>query len=350
MAEGWKNMTLQQHTAKTADPHNEDIDLTEFQQPSAGRSIWQLANTLIPYFTLLVAAFWLTHISYWLVVPAVALAALFLIRLFIIFHDCGHGSFFASTKANDIVGTIAGFLTFTPYYYWHKAHAKHHATSANLDKRGYGDVWTMTVEEFQAASRKERIQYRLYRNPAVMFILGPLFILLITNRIVRRKANRRERWSVYYTNIAVVLMAVGMCLIPGVGWRGLLFVQLPILYFGTMLGIWLFYVQHQFEGVYWAREPEWDFEAASLEGGSFYALPTILHWFTGNIGYHHIHHLSSRIPNYYLPKCHKQFERLAAIPPVGIRRSLKSFTYRLWDEAENRLVGFRRARVKQTSN
>ncbi len=313
-------------------------ELSNFQRPSVGRSLWQLANTLIPYVVLMALSFYLLDYSFWLALPAIVIASGFLIRLFIIFHDCGHSAFFASSKLNGIVGHITGLLTWTPYYYWHRSHAKHHATSGNLDKRGFGDVWMMTVKEYMAAPLKTRIQYRLYRNPAVMFLLGPLFIILITHRVIRREANSRERWSVYLTNVAVLAMAVGVSLI--VGWKAYLLVQLLVLYLGTMAGIWLFYVQHQFEGVYWARQPEWDFVTASLDGGSFYALPKVLNWFTGNIGYHHVHHLNSRIPNYNLPKCHDKHELLATTPKIRLWPSFKSLTYRLWDEKENRLVGF----------
>jgi omega-6 fatty acid desaturase (delta-12 desaturase) len=313
-------------------------EISHLQHPTVGRSLWQLANTLVPYLALMALSFWAMEYSFWLALPSIVLASGFLIRLFIIFHDCGHGAFFASDRLNVIVGNFTGILTFTPYDYWHKSHAKHHATSGNLDKRGFGDVWMMTVKEYMEAPWKVRLQYRLYRNPGVMFLLGPLFIVLITHRVVRRKATTRERRSVYITNAAVLLMSIGVSLI--VGWKIYLVTQFLVLYIGTMAGIWLFYVQHQFEGVYWARQPEWDFVAASLDGGSFYALPKVLNWFTGNIGYHHVHHLNSRIPNYNLPKCHKKHELLAATPKIKLLPSLKSLTYRLWDEQENRLVGF----------
>jgi acyl-lipid omega-6 desaturase (Delta-12 desaturase) len=323
--------------------HQIPLDLSEYQRPSTGRSIWQLTNSLIPYIALMWFAIWAFDYSYWLSLPAIILATGFLIRLFIIFHDCGHGSFFANQKVNNAVGRFMGLLTFAPFTYWNKSHARHHATSANLDKRGHGDVWMMTIEEYRAAPWKEKVTYRLYRNPVVMFLLGPIFIIFISNRVVRRKVDIRERRSVYLSNLGILVFCGVMSYL--VGWKQFLFVQFPVVYLSTVIGVWLFYVQHQFEGVYWARQEEWDFQTASIDGGSFYALPRILHWFTGNIGYHHIHHLNSRIPNYYLPKAHRQAEPLLTVPGIGIRKSMKSLTYRLWDETQNRLVGFRRAKA-----
>ncbi|MBD3402579.1 fatty acid desaturase [candidate division GN15 bacterium] len=314
-------------------------ELSSFQRPSRGKSIWQLINSLVPYILLWILAYELLHVSFWLTVPVLIVAAGFMIRIFIIFHDCGHGSFFRSKKANDFWGVITGIITFTPYHYWRASHAKHHATSANLDKRGHGDVWMMTVEEYLEASRGERLKYRLYRNPLVMFLLGPLFILLITHRFVRRQATRRQKLSVHGTNLGILVMAAGLSLIMGV-WTYLL-IQFSILFLGIMAGVWLFYVQHQFEDVYWAREGEWDFVTASLDGGSYYKLPAVLRWFTGNIGYHHIHHLNSRIPNYNLPNCQRQLEHHeAATRSIGLLESLKALRYRLWDEERQQMISF----------
>ncbi len=312
--------------------------ISRYQRPSELRSYWQLANTLIPFAALWAIMAWTLTISFWLTLPLMMLSAGFLIRTFIIFHDCGHGSFFRSNRANDVVGYITGIITFTPYHYWRNSHAKHHATSANLDKRGYGDVWMMTVEEYRNSPRFERIKYRLYRNPVVMFLLGPLFLILVTHRMVRRDSSKAERWSVHGTNAGIAVIAVLMSL--AIGWKAYVIIQFSILYIGIMSGIWLFYVQHQFEGVYWARQPHWDFTAASLEGGSFYKLPRILHWFTGSIGYHHVHHLNSRIPNYNLSKCHEEVPILAKSPTIGFFASFKSLRFRLWDEKSERLISF----------
>ncbi len=319
-------------------------DLLKFQHPSIWKGVWQIANSYIPYMALWWLAIVSLHYSYWLTLPICLLAAGFMVRIFIIFHDCGHGSFFPSKKANDILGIISGVITFTPYHYWKSSHAKHHATSANLDKRGFGDVWMMTVEEYRKASHLKRWQYRLYRNPLVMFGLGPIFIFLITHRIVRRKSNFEERMSVYLTNVAIAIIALAM--IWGIGWKAYLMIQLPILFISLVAGIWLFYVQHQFEGVYWARAEEWNFMRASIQGGSYYRLPAILNWFSGNIGFHHVHHLNSRIPNYLLPKCHRQIPVFEKTPTIGFWSSFKSLRYRLWDERTQTLVGYRALRSK----
>jgi acyl-lipid omega-6 desaturase (Delta-12 desaturase) len=331
---------------RAADTHTSiKQQVSVFQHPSLGRSLWQLVDSVVPYVVLWGLAYWLMQYSYWLAIPAILLAAGFMVRIFIIFHDCGHGSFFKSPRANDIVGFITGVLTFTPYHYWRANHAKHHATSGNLDKRGWGDVWMMTVDEYRAAPRKLQLQYRLYRNPFVMLGLGPLFILLISHRFVRRQSSLSQKMSVYTTN--VVILAVAAALIWLMGFKAYLAIQLPILFVGLASGVWLFYVQHQFEGVYWKRNNEWDFDSASLEGGSFYNLPVVLRWFTGNIGYHHVHHLNSRIPNYNLPKCQKRIPELKAAPTIGLFSSFKSLTFRLWDERQNRLISFGQMKAMQ---
>lgn len=312
--------------------------LSAYQRPSRGRSIWQLCNTLIPLVALWVVAWWMLQFSFWLAVPFMILASGFTVRSFIIFHDCGHQAFFRSRRANDFWGRITGVLTFTPYYYWHASHARHHATSGNLDKRGFGDVWMMTLEEYKASSRSMRFRYRLYRHPIVMFLLGPFFITLMSHRLVRPGSSRRERNSVWLTNISVVLLAAVVSWL--IGWKAYLLIQCLTLFFALVAGVWLFYVQHQFEGVYWEREDDWDFVTASLEGGSFYHLPKVLAWFSGNIGYHHVHHLNPRIPNYNLPKCHHEIPKLQQIKPVRLITSLKSLRFRLWDEQRSRMVGF----------
>jgi omega-6 fatty acid desaturase (delta-12 desaturase) len=262
----------------------------------------------------------------------------FLVRIFIIFHDCGHGSFFKSRNANDILGFVTGVLTFTPYHHWRWEHAAHHATSGDLDRRGLGDIWTLTVQEYLESSRWQRFAYRLARNPIVLFVVAPLFLFMIKHRLPKAKASPRERHSVYWMNLAVLGMAAALSAIFGI--KAYLTIQLTILMVAGSTGFWLFYVQHQFEGVYWERGEEWDYTAAALQGSSFYKLPKILQWFTGNIGYHHIHHLSSRIPNYNLESCHKAHPLFQSVKPVTLFSSLKSFTFRLWDEQRRKLVGY----------
>jgi len=328
---------------------NVDLDILKrgidaFQHSSRARSIWQLANTLIPYVILWVLANWALGYSYFLALPFIILASGFMVRTFIIFHDCGHRSFFRSARANNFWGVITGILTFTPYYYWRKSHALHHATSGNLDRRGHGDVWTMTADEYRRSTRGTRLKYRLYRNPLVMFFLGPLLLMLINHRFPPAGASVREKRSVYGTNLGILLAALPVILV--IGLKAYLIIQFSILFIGLIGGIWLFYVQHQFENVYWAREKDWNFETASLKGASFYKMPKILNWFTGNIGYHHIHHLNPSIPNYNLPKCQRKVPVLDKIKTIKLFSSLKSLRYRLWDEESGRMVGFRQVRSR----
>jgi len=265
-------------------------------------------------------------------------AAGFLVRVFIIFHDCGHGSFFKSRRANDAWGFIAGVLTFTPYFHWRWEHALHHSTSGDLDRRGVGDVWTLTVQEYLESSRWKRFAYRLARNPFVLFVLAPLFLFVIRERFPSPGAPRRERNSVYLTNLAILGLAGTLSCIFGL--KAYLLLQLTITLVAGSAGIWLFYVQHQFEGVYWERGEEWDYAKAALQGSSFYKLPKILQWFSGNIGFHHIHHLSPRIPNYHLEKCHRAEPLFQTVQPITLFSSFKSFTFRLWDEQRRKLVGY----------
>jgi omega-6 fatty acid desaturase (delta-12 desaturase) len=270
------------------------------------------------------------------------LASGFLIRIFIIFHDCGHGSFFKSQLANDTVGFIAGVITFTPYYHWRWEHAVHHAGSGDLDKRGTGDIWTMTVQEYLESSRWKRFAYRLARNPIVLFVIAPIFLFLIRQRFPSPGASKRERESVQWMNLAILGMVTGLIWI--FGFKSYLLIQLTITGVGGAIGIWMFYVQHQFEGVYWERGEDWDYTAAALQGSSFYKLPKILQWFSGNIGFHHIHHLSPRIPNYNLERCHKADPLFQNVPSVTLLSSLKALTFRLWDEPLRQLVGYGRLR------
>ncbi|HYE33272.1 MAG TPA: fatty acid desaturase [Methylomirabilota bacterium] len=314
----------------------------KFQQPSIPRAAWQMVNTLGGYAALWALMYVCLPISWWLVVPLAVLAAGFVVRIFIIFHDCGHGSYFKSRTANDVVGFITGVLTLTPYHHWRWEHSIHHASSGHLDKRGTGDINTWTVEEYLNASPKDRFKYRLGRNPFILFLIAPLYLFLIQQRIPSPKASKRERLSVHWMNLAIVAMVAGMSLIFGL--KNYLIIQLIVTAVAGAAGVWLFYVQHQFEGVYWERGEDWDFTRAALEGSSFYKLPRILQWFSGNIGYHHIHHLSSRIPNYNLERCHKADPLFSTVEPITLRRSIKSLGFRLWDEERRQLVGYRACR------
>lgn len=313
-----------------------------YQQPSTRRALWQTVNTLVPLVVLWGLIYWSLTVSWWLAAPLAVLAGGFLVRVFIIFHDCGHGSFFKSRAANDTVGFITGMLTFTPYFHWRTEHAIHHATAGHLDKRGTGDVWTMTVQEYLESTRWKRFAYRLARNPLVLFLFVPLGLFLIEHRFPSARASKRERHSVHWMNVAIAGMAVVMSAIFGI--KDYIVLQVIMMAVAGSAGMWLFYVQHQFEGVYWARDDEWDYMTVAMQGSSFYKLPKILEWFSGNIGYHHIHHLSSRIPNYHLQECHNAHPLFQTVKPVTLASSLQSFRFRLWDEQGRRLVGYRHLR------
>lgn len=312
--------------------------VAEYQKPSLWRAIWQVTNTFVPYAVLWYLMFLSFEISWWLTIPLSVLAGAFLVRIFIIFHDCGHGSFFKSERANKILGYISGVLTFTPYYHWRWEHSIHHASAGDLDRRGTGDVWTMTVQEYLESSRWKRFAYRLARNPVILFAIAPLYLFIIRQRFPSAKANKRERHSVYWMNLGILVMALILSSI--FGWKAYLLVQLVVLAVAGSAGVWLFYVQHQFEGVYWEHQEEWDYTAAALKGSSFYKLPKVFQWFSGNIGYHHLHHLSSRIPNYNLERCHLAHPLFQTVQPVTLISSLKSISFRLWDEQQRKLVGF----------
>lgn len=312
--------------------------VAKYQEPAVWRSVWQVVNTLVPYALLWYLMYRSLAVSYWLTLPLAILAGGFLVRVFIISHDCGHGSFFKSQKANDIVGVITGVLSFTPYFHWRWEHAVHHSSCGDLDRRGKGDVWTLTVQEYLESSRWKRLSYRLTRNPVMLFVVAPLFLFLVKERFPTAGAGRRERRSVWWTNLAILGLAAG--LIWSFGLEAYLFIQLTVMAIAGTAGVWLFYVQHQFEGVYWERAEEWDYTTAALKGSSFYKLPGVLQWFSGNIGYHHIHHLSPDIPNYYLPKCHQAEPLFQTVKPVTLFSSLKALTFRLWDERRQKLVGY----------
>jgi acyl-lipid omega-6 desaturase (Delta-12 desaturase) len=309
-----------------------------FEMPSHGRSIGQLANSVLPYLALLVAMYFSLRISYWLTLALAFPAAGFMTRIFIIFHDCGHGSFFRSARANRIVGFITGVMVFTASESWHRRHASHHASSGDLDRRGVGDVWTLTVQEYRALSRWRRLAYRLYRHPLVLLGLGPSYTFFIEHRLWDRHEPVSGRWSTMRTNLALAAIAL-VCALT-IGWKAYLLIQIPVMFLAGTFGVWLFYVQHQFDGAHWERHADWTWTRQALEGSSFYKLPPVLQWFSGNIGFHHVHHLSSRIPNYYLPKCHESVDLFRRVKPITLKTALRSLTFRLWDEEQHKLVGF----------
>lgn len=311
--------------------------LSNYQQPNTWRSLWQLANTLLPNFFLLYLMYLSLQVSCLLTLALSIVTAGFMARTFIIFHDCGHGSFFKSRKANEITGIICGVLTLTPYHYWRHSHAIHHATAGDLDRRGTGDVMTLTIEEFRALPRLRQLWYRIFRNPVVMFTFGASLLFIVGHRFYKPGTGRRERWSVHYTNIILFALVAGV--ISLIGWQAYLMIHLPVIFFMCSAGVWLFYVQHNFEGTYWERHDRWDYFQAGIQGSSFYKLPAVLQWFTGNIGFHHIHHLNSRIPNYFLPRCYRD-NPVFHIKPLTLRSSLRSLRLRFWDEENRKMVGY----------
>ena len=321
--------------------------VARFQTPSWGRAAWQLASTLSAYVATWALMLLLLNVSWWFLVPLVPLAAGLLVRIFIIHHDCGHGSFFPSKRANDLVGAVTGVLTFTPYRHWRGEHAIHHGGTGDLDRRGIGDVWTMTVREYLDASRWQRFVYRVARNPFVLFVVAPFLVFVFWQRFPRKTAPSREKWSVWTTNMSLLVMCLGMGWL--FGFLPFLILQAVVMSVAGAAGIWLFYLQHQYEDAYWERGERWDYVAAALKGSSFLVLPKVLQWFSGNIGFHHIHHLSPRIPNYHLERCHASDPLFQQVRPMTLRSSIKSLWLRLWDEESRKLVSFGYLRRFRTS-
>lgn len=311
----------------------------KYNHPNLVKSIWQITNSLIPFIIMWFLMYKSLHYSYWITLLLCVIASGFLIRMFIIFHDCGHGSFFKSSLANRIVGNIMGIFAFTPYNKWHDEHKIHHATSSNLDKRGIGDVWTLTVDEYQNSSNWNRFVYRCFRNPYLLFILGPILIVFIYNRVTTKKMTIKEKGNIYFTNFALLTMAILMSMLIGI--QAYLLIQIPLILIAQSMGLWLFYVQHQFDDTTWERNTKWDYKSAALEGSSFLKLPKVFQWFTGNIGFHHVHHLSSKIPNYNLARCHYENELFKDVKPLKIMSSFKTLHLSLWDEKNHQMISFK---------
>jgi len=329
-------MTLQ-------DTKNLKKQVAPFEKSTTKESIFQIINTVVPFIILWYLSYLSLSVSYWLAFVPIVIAAGFLTRIFIIFHDCTHHSFFQNRRANRIVGTIMGVFTVHPFDQWGHDHSVHHATSGNLDKRGTGDMWTMTVDEYAAAPIKVRIAYRFYRNPLVMFVLGPIYVFLLKNRFNRKGARKKERYNTYLTNVLIVALFSLLCW--AIGWQSFLIVQGSIFMISGMAGIWLFYVQHTFEDSYFEEDKEWEYVKAAVEGSSFYKLPKVLQWLTGNIGFHHVHHLSPRVPNYKLEEAHKNTEPLQNVPTITLATSLQSLRFRLWDENSKTFVTFKEVKA-----
>ncbi len=318
--------------------------LSGYVRPDRRKAAWQIINTFVPYLALWILMILMLRrgVPLWALVPPIVAASALLVRIFILFHDCAHNSFFASPRANAILGFIAGALTFTSFEDWRRTHGIHHNTVGNLDRRSVGDIWTLTVGEYRSASRWKRLEYRAYRNPLILFGPGPLLTFLLVQRLPSPGAKRRQIVSVILTDLAILTLAVGVVL--AFGWRAYLLIQIPVIALAASFGVWFFYVQHQFEGTYWARNENWDSFRASVQGSSYYRLPGFLNWITGHIGLHHIHHLRPLIPNYRLQACHEAIPELRALKkPLTIRESFRCPSLNLWDEEAEKLVSFRAA-------
>lgn len=319
--------------------------LSRYRKPDKLRSLFELGVTIVPFVVLwALAAAALVNGVWWGLLLTIPPAG-FLVRLFMIQHDCGHGAFFGQRRVDDWIGRAIGVLTLTPYDTWRRSHAIHHASSGNLDARGTGDVTTLTVAEYRALSPMRQLGYRLYRHPLVMFGLGPIWLFVIHQRLpIGMMREGLAPWlSTMATNVAIV--ALYAALIPLVGWVPFLLIQLPIVLMGGAAGVWLFYVQHQFEETEWSRGQDWDFEKAALHGSSYYDLPAPLRWLTANIGIHHVHHISSRVPYYRLPEVIRDYPELTQIGRVTLLDSLRTVKLVLWDETTKKLVSFREARA-----
>lgn len=312
--------------------------LQSFSRANDRSAIIQLSNSIVPYLVLWALMLWATSVPVVLLLSSVA--ALFLLRLFVLQHDCGHGSFLSTPRKNDLVGCALSLITFTPLYNWRVLHNLHHATSGNLDRRGMGDIWLLTTEEYRAAGSWKKLRYRFYRHPLFLFVIGPGFYFLFRRRFPIKLAPhlKKAKVNVYLTDLAIVLLygTVGYFF----GWGRMLLIAFPIIAISASLGVWLFYVQHHFEGAYWKRHEKWDHFTAGMEGSSYYQLPRWLHWFTADIAVHHIHHIDSRVPNYRLTECMRSHPALAPTKRLGFRESLKLASLTLWDESQGKLVEF----------
>jgi omega-6 fatty acid desaturase (delta-12 desaturase) len=312
--------------------------LAPYARPRVGRSVLDVATSVVPYVALSVGMYLALGVSYLLTLALAIPAAGFLVRTFIVFHDCTHGSFLASKRANAWLGTTLGLFTFSTFACWRHAHLVHHATAGDLDRRGVGDLPTKTVAEYQALSRRGRLAYRLFRNPLVMFGVGPIFALVVQPRIVPRTARPRIKRSVRATNLVLVLLVGSLCWL--IGWQSYLLVQLPTVMLAGAIGIWLFYVQHQFDDVYWESGEQWSYADAALKGSSYLKLPSVLQFFSGNIGLHHVHHLSARIPNYNLQRAHDENPIFHTVPTLSLADGIRAVRLKLYDEQGHRMVTF----------
>lgn len=344
------NKATLQHTAETisaetaGDLPTSTVDWFQttihYSRATLPKALFQIVNTIIPYCVL-----WAVMIitlqrgyPYWLTLMLAAVAGGILVRVFALFHDCCHGSFFASPSANTILGYITGILTFTAFEDWRYAHNRHHATAGDLDRRGIGDIWTMTTEEYLTAPWMKRFGYRIYRNPFILFGPGSALLFLWFQRFSKKGSGKRGRKSVVITNLALLFLVV--LAISTIGFRTYLMIQFPVIAIAGGVGLWLFYIQHQFDNAYWIRHESWDFLSVALHGSSYFKLPKPLQWFTGNIGLHHIHHVRPSIPNYNLQQCYDDIPALREVKPITLKASIRSLGLSLYDEENKQLISF----------
>jgi omega-6 fatty acid desaturase (delta-12 desaturase) len=318
-------------------------DLEQYARTDFPRSLRSLATSVVPFLALWTLMFLAYPESYWLVLLLAVPAAGFLVRTYIMFHDCVHGSLLVSKRANTWLGTALGLLVFTPFARWRYEHLMHHATAGDLDRRFIGDVPMLTVAEYRAKPWYSRLGYRLYRNPFIMFGLGSIYSTVIMQRLPATGSRKPMHRNVWMTNLAVVVMIAAFCVL--LGWQTFVLVELPLVILAGGCGIWLFYVQHQFEDTYWERTPDWDYTEAALRGSSHLALPRVLQFFSGNIGFHHVHHLNPKIPNYNLQRAHEEQPMFRSVPSVSVSDGLRATQLKLWDEHARRMVTWQQARA-----
>jgi omega-6 fatty acid desaturase (delta-12 desaturase) len=316
--------------------------LAEYAQPRLGRSLIELVTSVVPYIAGSALMYLALDVSYLLVLALVLPTAGFLVRTFVVFHDCAHGSLLGSKRANRNVGRLLGLFILSPFERWRHDHAIHHATSGDLERRGVGDVITLTVAEYRARTHRGRLAYRVIRNPVVMFGLGPVIAMIVGPRIATRSQRPRMRRSVLGTDVVLVAATAALCWL--IGWESLLLIWAPPALLAGSVGIWLFYVQHQFEDAYWQSAEDWDYADAALRGSSYLKLPKVMQFFTGNIGLHHVHHLNARIPNYNLQRAHDENPIFHDVPTLSWRDALSAVRLKLWDEGQGKLVTFASAR------
>lgn len=321
--------------------------LKTYAKPNHNKVTLQLLNTVIPYIVLLGTILYLSSIgtSFLLLLPLSIGAAAMMVRIFIFFHDCTHQSFVASSKGNAFFGKILGFLVFTPYEAWKKEHSIHHSSVGNLDKRGVGDIWTLTIEEYEASSKAKRFIYRLFRNPAFLFSIAPVFLFVVLQRIPKKDASKKEVKNTILTNVALIIYSVVLSLL--FGWQTYVLYQTLIIATASAAGVWLFYVQHQFEEVYWESSKEWDLVDAALKGSTFYKLPIVFEWVSGYIGYHHIHHLNARVPNYNLKACYKSIKPLQNTKTVTLFESFRLGALHFYDEKRKVMITYKQLKKQR---